>query len=61
MIYGPNINAAAILLASEGTVPIERTAHLLAALLGAPVSAGFVARALERFAQRLARLGSMRR
>ncbi|MGH3185269.1 MAG: DUF6444 domain-containing protein, partial [Streptosporangiaceae bacterium] len=55
--YGPNTNAAAILLASEGNVPIERTAHLMAALLGAPVSTGFVARALERFAQRLAAAG----
>ncbi|MGH3899552.1 MAG: IS66 family transposase [Pseudonocardiaceae bacterium] len=55
--YGPNINAAAILLASEGNVPIERTAYLMAALLDAPVSTGFVARALERFAQRLAATG----
>jgi transposase len=55
--YGPNINAAAILLASEGNVPIERTAHLMAALLATPVSTGFVARALERFAQRLAAAG----
>lgn len=54
MAYGPNVNAAAILLASEGNVPVERTAHLMAALLGAPVSTGFVAHALERFAQRLA-------
>lgn len=46
--YGPNVNAAAILLANEGNVPLERTAHLMAALLGAPVSTGFVARALER-------------
>jgi len=51
--YGPNVNAAAILLASEGNVPVERTAHLMAMMLGAPVSTGFVARALERFAQRL--------
>jgi transposase len=57
VVYGPNINAAAILLASEGNVPIERTAHLMAALLGTPVSTGFVARALERFAQRLAAAG----
>jgi hypothetical protein len=55
--YGPNINAAAILLASEGNVPIERTAQLMEALLGVPVSTGFVARALERFAQRLATAG----
>ncbi len=55
--YGPNINAAAILLASEGNVPLARTAHLMAALLGAPVSTGFVDRVLERFAQRLAAAG----
>ncbi|MGH3718119.1 MAG: IS66 family transposase [Pseudonocardiaceae bacterium] len=54
VVYGPNVNAAAILVASEGNVPIERTAALMAMLLGVPVSAGFVARALERFAQRLA-------
>jgi transposase IS66 family protein/uncharacterized protein DUF6444 len=52
--YGPNLNAAAILLASEGNVPIERTAMLMEALLDVPVSTGFVARALERLAQRLA-------
>lgn len=51
--YGPNVNAAAILLGSEGNVPVERTAMLMAALLGAPVSAGFVARAHERLAVRL--------
>jgi hypothetical protein len=32
--YGPNVNAAAILLASAGNVPVERTAMLMAALLG---------------------------
>jgi hypothetical protein len=53
VVYGPNVNAAAILLASEGNVPIERTAALMAMMLSAPVSAGFVARALERLAQRL--------
>jgi transposase len=53
VMYGPNVNAAAILLASEGNVPLERTAMLMASLLGTPVSTGFVARALERFAQRL--------
>jgi len=55
--YGPNINAAAILLASEGNVPLERTAALMAMMQGVPVSVGFVARALERFAQRLAAAG----
>ena len=55
--YGPNINAAAILLASQGNVPVEATAGLMAALLGVPVSTGFVARAHERFADLLATAG----
>lgn len=55
--YGPNVNAAAILLANEGNVPLERTAMLMASLLGTPVSTGFVARVLERFAQRLGAAG----
>jgi transposase len=38
-------------------VPAERTAMLMGALLGAPVSAGFVARAHERLAQRLEAAG----
>jgi hypothetical protein len=57
VVYGPNVNAAAILLASEGNVPVERTAMLMASLLGTAVSTGFVARALERFAQRLGAAG----
>jgi transposase len=57
VVYGPNVNAAAILLASEGNVPLERTAMLMASLLGTPVSTGFVARALQRFAQRLGAAG----
>ncbi|MCA1694008.1 MAG: IS66 family transposase [Actinobacteria bacterium] len=57
VVYGPNLNAAAILVAGEGNVPIERTAMLIEALLGTPVSVGFVARSLERFAQRLAAAG----
>jgi hypothetical protein len=55
--YGPNVNAAAILLSSQGNVPVEATAALMAALLGAPVSTGFVARAHERFADLLAAAG----
>ena len=54
VVYGPNVNAAAILLSSQGNVPLEATAALMAALLGAPVSTGFVARAHARFADRLA-------
>jgi transposase len=57
VVYGPHVNAAAILLGSEGNVPVERTAMLMAALLGAPVSAGFVARAHERLAARLEAAG----
>lgn len=55
--YGPNVNAAAVLLSSDGNVPVERTAMLLEALLGAPVSAGFVARAHARLADMLAVAG----
>lgn len=59
VVYGPKVNAAAILLASEGNVPLERTAALMAMMLGTPVSTGFMSRALERFAQRLKASGSM--
>lgn len=55
--YGPRVNAAAILLASQGNVPVEATAGLMAALLGTPVSTGFVARAHERFADMLTAAG----
>jgi transposase len=51
--YGPNLNAAAVLLGSEGNVPVERTAMLIHALLGVEVSTGFVARAGQRLAQAL--------
>ncbi len=57
VVYGPGINAAAILLASEGNVPVERTALLMESLLGVPVSSGFVALALARLAQRLQAAG----
>jgi transposase IS66 family protein/uncharacterized protein DUF6444 len=55
--YGPNLNAAAILLGSAGNVPVERTALLIHALLGVEVSVGFVARAAARLADRLATAG----
>ena len=57
VVYGPNINAAAVLLSSEGNVPAGRTAALMEALLGTPVSSGFVARALARLADRLRAAG----
>lgn len=50
VVYGPRINAAAILLGSQGNVPVEATARMMEALLGAPVSTGFVARAQQRLA-----------
>lgn len=55
--YGPNLNAAAIVLGSEGNVPVERTAMLIHTLLGVEVSTGFVARAAERLADTLATAG----
>jgi transposase len=57
VVYGPNINAAAVLLGSEGNVPAGRTAALMEALPGTPVSSGFVARALAQLAQRLQAAG----
>jgi transposase len=46
--YGPNVTAAATLLASTDVISVERAADLMAALLGAPVSTGFVSRCLAR-------------
>jgi transposase len=46
--YGPNVVAAATLLASTDVIGIERAADLMGALLKAPVSAGFVSRCLVR-------------
>jgi len=51
--YGPRLHGAAVLLASEANVPVERAAMVIDALLGVPVSAGFVARANARLAQDL--------
>lgn len=55
--YGPNLNAAAIVLGSEGNVPVERTAMLIHALFGIEVSAGFVARTAQRLADTLEKAG----
>jgi transposase len=46
--YGPNVAAAATLLASTDVIGVERAADLMAALLHAPVSTGFVSRCLVR-------------
>ena len=50
--YGPNVVAAATLPARTGVTGIERAADLMGALLGAPVSTGFVSRCLARLARR---------
>lgn len=55
--YGPNVVAATTLLAACDVVGIERAADLMAALLGAPVSAGFVSACLVRLDDRLVAAG----
>lgn len=46
--YGPNVSAAATLLASQDVLGIERTADLMSALLGVEVSTGFISSCLTR-------------
>lgn len=46
--YGPNVIAAATFLASTDVLGLERTADLMSALLGTPVSTGFISRCLVR-------------
>jgi hypothetical protein len=46
--YGPNVNAAATLLASQDVVSVERTADLMSMLFGVEVSTGFVSSCLTR-------------
>ena len=46
--YGPDVTDAATLPASTDVIGIERAAGLMGALLGAPVSTGFVSRCLAR-------------
>jgi transposase len=46
--YGPNVTEAATLLASTDVIGVERAADLMAGLLKAPVSTGFVSRCLVR-------------
>ncbi len=55
--YGPNVVAAATLLASSDVVGIERTAGLMSALLGADVSTGFVSRCLVRLDDAITQAG----
>ena len=46
--YGPALNAAAVLLSCYGNVPPERAAQVIGMLLGIPVSAGWVDKAIGR-------------
>jgi transposase len=46
--YGPNVTAAAALLASQDVLGVERTADLMSALLGVTVSTGFISSCLTR-------------
>lgn len=46
--YGPNVAAAATLLASTDVIGVERAADLMGALFKAPVWTGFVSRCLVR-------------
>ncbi len=46
--YGPNVTAAATLLASTDVIGIERAADLMSALLGVTVSTGFISSCLVR-------------
>ncbi|MGH3411434.1 MAG: DUF6444 domain-containing protein, partial [Streptosporangiaceae bacterium] len=56
--YGPNVVAAATLLASTDVIGVERAADLMGALLKAPVSTGFVSRCLVRLDAALTAAGS---
>ena len=55
--YGPALNAAAVLLSCYGNVPPERSAQVIAMLLGVPVSAGFVDKAAARVSAQLGKAG----
>jgi transposase len=55
--YGPNVAAAATLLASQDVLGIERTADLMSTLLGVAVSTGFVSSCLTRLDDALTTAG----
>jgi hypothetical protein len=55
--YGPVLNAAAVLLSCYGNVPPERSAQLIAMLLGVPASAGFADKAAARVSAQLGKAG----
>jgi transposase len=55
--YGPNVTAAATLLASQDVLGVERTADLMSALLGVAVSTGFISSCLTRLDDALTTAG----
>lgn len=55
--YGPNVTAAATLLASQDVLSVERTADLMSTLLGAVVSTGFISCCLTRLDDALSTAG----
>jgi hypothetical protein len=55
--YGPNVTAAATLLASQDVLSIERTADLMSALLGVRVSTGFISCCVTRLDDALTTAG----
>lgn len=55
--YGPNVTAAATLLASQDVLGIERTADLMSTLLGVEVSTGFISSCLTRLDDALTTAG----
>src|SRR5712671_3348745 len=55
--YGPALNAAAVLLSCYGNVPAERASQVIAMLLGAQVSAGWVDKAAARVSAQLRAAG----
>jgi hypothetical protein len=55
--YGPNVTAAATLLANQDVLGIERTADLMSALLGVAVSTGFISSCLTRLDTALSAAG----
>ena len=55
--YGPNVTAAATLLASQDVLGIERTADLMSTLLGVALSTGFISSCLTRLDDALTTAG----
>lgn len=55
--YGPQVGAAATWLASQDVIGVERAADMMSALLGVPVSTGYVSSCLVRLDAALTQAG----